>query len=161
MKIIQFRHTKYINYQSKNAWAKGVFSSTFEEYNMQVQLYQQEGNSTFKELLKENPKTIQLNYKMNMAIKPYIEMMNGILLDIADISGKRFMNFNTFDVKIINSQRNVSEKHFIEVNFFSIPYIWLETIGEQLVIKPLHSEENNVFVVKLHSGLTITSLEEK
>lgn len=161
MKIVRFRHTKYIDSQTKNAWDRGVFNVSFREYNMQVQLYQQKGNSTFKELLKENPKAEQLNYKMHMAVQPYIEMMNGQLLDVVEITGKRCMTFESFDIKIINSQRNNPEKHLIEINFLSTPYIWMETLGNQLIIQPLNTKNHNVYVVKLNTNLTIQSMKEK
>lgn len=157
MKIIQFKHTKYINNKSQGSWDKGFFDVTFKEYNMQVQFYDKEGKSTYKELLKQDSNVIQLNYKMNTILQPYVNMMNGVLIDVTDIAGKRFMKFNYFDVKIIDSQRNIAEKHLIEINYLSEPYAWLETIGNQLVIKNLEAQNNEVFVVKLSPTLTLHS----
>lgn len=159
MKIIRFKHTKYIHYQSKSTWDKGFFDVTFKEYNMQVQFYDKEGKSTYKELLKQDSNVIQLNYKMNTILQPYINMLNGVLIDVTDIAGKRFMKFNCFDVKIIDSQRNIAEKHLIEINYLSEPYAWLETIGNQLVIKNLKASNNEIFVVKLSRTLTLHSFQ--
>ncbi|PZP47157.1 MAG: hypothetical protein DI598_11285 [Pseudopedobacter saltans] len=151
MKTIRFRYRKIIDASAKDTWDKMVWEDSFMEFKMQFQLFDQEGKySSFGTLLRENSKAEQLHFLVGGSVMGYIEQLNGMMPDIVDNAGLRFMPIQECRFEIINSDRRNIERHQVAFNFYSSNMIWHETIGEKLLISSL-SPDNEIYKTHLLS----------
>lgn len=164
-KIITLCYRKIIDDSNLNHWDKFVHEDSFLEFKLQSQLYNQEEKySTFAELLMHVPGAEKLHFLVSAAITGYLRQLNGIIPDILDNLGRRFLSFENFKFEIINSDFNNIEKHKVAINFFSKPLVWHNSIDNHLLISQfteVASEETftNLFqiqpFVSIHSIKTI------
>ncbi|MNK86155.1 hypothetical protein D3C87_1060580 [compost metagenome] len=137
-----------------NPWSKFVHEDSFAEFKMQSQFYNQEQQFTsFAEILLHVPDAEKLHFLVSAAITGYLPQLNGIIPDVLDNLGRRFLTFEHFKFEIINSDINHLDKHKIAINFFSKPLIWHDTIGDQLLVsqyKETTEEEvfTNIFTIQ-------------
>ncbi|TCD19857.1 hypothetical protein EZ456_20330 [Pedobacter psychrodurus] len=153
-KVITLCYRKVIDTTNANAWDKFVHEDSFAEFKMQAQFYNEEQRfTTFAEMLLHVPEAEKLHFLVSAAITGYLRQLNGIIPDILDNLGRRFLTFENFKFEIINSDINDIEKHKIAINFFSKPLIWHDTISNQLLVsqfKETNEEEafTNLFQIQ-------------
>jgi hypothetical protein len=141
-KVIILCYRKIIDISNTNPWDQYVHEDSFTEFKMQAQLYNQEQKyNTFAEMLLNVPNADKLHFLVSGAIMGYIQQLKGIIPDVLDNLGRRFLTFENFRFELINSDINKIEKHKIGINFFSKPQIWHDTIDNQLLISQLKTEE--------------------
>ena len=170
-KIITLCYRKIIDATSTNPWDQYVFEDSFAEFKMQQQFYNQEGKyQSFAEIRLNSTGYEQLHFLVSAAITGYIRQLNGVIPDVLDNLGRRFLTFENFKFELINSDIQNIAKHKIAVNFFSAPLLWHDTIGEQLLVSQLQDTEasetfTNLFELKpfvsIHSIKTFNSCQNR
>ena len=165
-RIISLCYRKIIDSSSQKAWDQLVFESSYKEFLLQSQFYNQEKKYySFAELLINVPASEKLHFLVNAAVVPYIQQLNGRLPDILNTSGKHFLSFQNFRFEIINSAINNKAVHQVAIDFISEPMEWHDTIGDILVLSFTNAEqrEEGIFTetLKLQPFLSIYSLKDE
>jgi len=151
-KVITLCYRKIIDATNSSAWDKFVHEESFAEFKMQAQYYNQEQQfTTFAEMLLYVPEAEKLHFLVSAAITGYLRQLNGIIPDVLDNLGRRFLTFENFKFELINSDINNLEKHKVAINFFSKPLIWHDTIDSLLLISQFkESNEDEIFTNLFH-----------
>src|SRR5687768_2918956 len=165
-KIIRLYYRKVIDASSQKTWDKYVFDSTYTEFLMQSQYYNQEKKySSFGELIQNVPGAEKLHFLVSAAIVGYLKQLDGVVPDILNNLGKHFLKFTGYRFEIINSDIKNKTGHQVAINFFSEPLTWHDTVGGYLLVSPLNGEENEdgilTDLLQLQSFLSIYSLKEE
>lgn len=165
MKRIQFSYRKIIDVQSHTPWEQYVFDDTYDEFLMQVQLYDPAGKyQTFSKLLAAIPKAEKLHFLVSPAVTGYINQLGNKIPDIKNTSGKTFLPFHSYRFEIIDSHIKDKKGHRVAICFYSDPLLWLDTIGDSLLISLNAEGTNNSGVihtdlVKLQPFMSIHSIQ--
>lgn len=165
MKRIQFSYRKIIDAQSYSLWEQYVFEDTYSEFLMQVQLYDPAGKyQTFSKLLAENPKAERLHFLVSPAVTGYINQLSNKIPDIKNTSGKSFLPFHSYRFEIIDSHIKNKKEHRVAICFYSDPLLWLDTVGDSLLISLNTQETDNTGIiqtdlVKLQPFMSIHSIQ--
>lgn len=165
-KIIRFCYRKVIDVSSTRQWDKYVFESTYAEFLMQSQFYNQEKKYTaFSELMQNVPAAEKLHFLVSAAITGYLQQLNGIIPDILSNLGKHFLSFSNYRFEIIESDVKNKNTHRVAINFFSDPVIWHDTVDNYLLVSWLAAEAGGDGVltelIQLQPFLSIYSFKEE
>jgi hypothetical protein len=146
-KVITLCYRKIIDATNVSPWDKFIHEDSFAEFKMQAQFYNQEQRfTTFAEMLVNTPEAEKLHFLVSAAVTGYLRQLNGIIPDILDNLGRRFLTFENFKFEIINSDINEPEKHKVAINFFSKPLVWHHTIVNLLLVSQFkETDEDEVF----------------
>jgi hypothetical protein len=163
-KIIRLCYRKVIDASSQKAWDKYVFESSYTEFKMQAQLYnQQKKYNSFGELLQHAPGADKLHFLVSGAVVGYLQQLDGTIPDILNSLGKHFLKFTNYRFEIINSDIQNKASHQVAINFFSEPLVWHDTINNHLLVSPVNAKatEDGVLtdMLELPSFLSIYSLK--
>ncbi|MBL7739699.1 MAG: hypothetical protein JNK14_10795 [Chitinophagaceae bacterium] len=163
-KIIRLCYRKVIDASSQKVWDKYVFDSTYKEFLMQAQFYNQEKKfSTFAEILHHVPGAEKLHFLVSTAVTGYLQQLRGIVPDILNNLGKHFLPFENYRFEIINSDIKNKASHQVAINFFSKPLQWHDTINGFLLVSPVNGEKTDdgqmTELVQLPPFLSIYSLK--
>lgn len=132
---IRLIYRKVINAASQDAWDQLVFEDTYREFLMQAQAFNADKKyATFGELISYVPGAERLHFLVSPSVIGYLRQLNGIVPNIINNIGKRFLPFKNYRFEIINSDLNDKAKHQIGINFISEPLVWHTTIGDQLLV---------------------------
>ena len=128
---VRFAYRIVINQHSSTAWEKYLWESTYQEFLMQAQLFNDKTQPalTFKELLSKNEKAEQLHFLVSMAAHPYILQWKSKIYHLADTLGNNFMPFNYCQLDIIDSNIKDIKAHEIGLTFYT-PVLSLIDIWE-------------------------------
>jgi len=164
-KVIILCYRKIIDSTTTNPWDNFIYEDSFAEFKMQSQFYNQEEQyNTFAELILNVPGSEKLHFLVSAAITGYLRQLNGIIPDILDNLGRRFLAFENFKFEIINSDINNIEKHKVAINFFSKPLVWHDTVDNHLLVSQFtETAQDEVFTnlfqiqpfVSIHSIKTL------
>ena len=165
-RVIHFCYRKVIDASSKKTWDKYVFESTYTEFLMQAQFYNQEKKyTTFSELQVNVPNADKLHFLVSAAIVGYLQQLGERIPDILNNLGKHFLSFKNYRFEIINSDIKSKTSHQVAINFFSEPMIWHDTIDSYLLVSPLAGEKSDdgilTHLVQLQPFLSIYSIKEE
>jgi hypothetical protein len=163
-KIIRLCYRKVIDAASQKPWDKLVFESTYKEFLMQSQFYNQEKkHTTFAALLQHAPGAEKLHFLVSTAIVGYLQQLKGIVPDILNNVGKHFLRFENYRFELINSDIKNKAAHQVAINFFSEPLTWHDTVSNYLLVSQSSEEKTNDGVltemVQLQPFLSIYSLK--
>ncbi|HKZ67537.1 MAG TPA: hypothetical protein VJ111_14325 [Chitinophagaceae bacterium] len=165
-RVIHFCYRKVIDASSKKPWDKYVFESTYTEFLMQAQFYNQEKKyTTFGGLQLNVPNAEKLHFLVSAAIVGYLQQLEERIPDILNNLGKHFLNFKNYRFQIINSDIKNKASHQVAINFYSEPMIWHDTIGGYLLVSSLAEEKGDegilTHLVELQPFLSIYSIKEE
>lgn len=156
-------YRKIIDASATRPWDKLVLDDSYRELRMQAQYFNQEKKyRTFGELLHYVPGADRLHGLASGAIIGYLQQLGGVVPDILDNLGRRFLRFDKFQFELINSDLLDPSKHQVAVSFFSEPLRWHDTVGPYLIasaeaagdaLAPVHT-------FQLQPYLAIHSLQE-
>jgi hypothetical protein len=135
---IRLAYRIVIDNSSSFTWDKYVWEDTFKEYLMQNQQFNSKENpkNTFRELLSENEKAVQLHYLVGIAANGYIEQLKGNFHRVTDVLGNNYLPFVNYQLDIINTDISDMEKHKIGITFYSPVLALIDIIeGNYLVSK--------------------------
>jgi hypothetical protein len=129
--------------RSTNDWEKMVWEDSFTEFKMQFQRFNQEQKFfSFGALLSKDAQAAQLHFLVGGSVLGYLKQLNGIIPDVVDNLGQRFMAVADCTFEIINSDVRDISKHEVAFNFYSAPFLWHDTIGGFLLISSVGKEKN-------------------
>ena len=165
-KIIRFCYRKIIDASAQQVWDKYVFESSYAEFMLQSQFYNQEKKYTsFGELISNVKGAEKLHFLVSAAVTGYLQQLDYKIPDILNNLGKLFLVFKNYQFEIINSDIKTKSRHQVAINFFSEPLIWHDTIENYLLVSPVNGEKNNDGVltnlVQSQPFLSIYSLKEE
>lgn len=165
-KIIRLCYRKVIDTSSQKDWDKLVFESTYKEFLMQAQFYNQEKKyNSFAEIILNVPAAEKLHFLVSASIVGYLQQLKGKMPGILNTLGKHFLEFKNYRFEIINSDIKNKNNHKVAINFFSEPLIWLDKIGDRLLLSQLNGQKNEdgilTDMVQLQPFLSIYSLKEE
>jgi hypothetical protein len=164
--IIRFCYRKIIDASSQQQWDKYVFESTWAEFLMQSQFYNQEKKySRFSEMLIHIPAAEKLHFLVSSGMTGYLQQLAGKVPDILNNLGKQFLHFKNYRFEIIESDIKDKTIHRVAINFFSEPLLWHDTIDNFLLLSDPAAEKNEdgtiTDLVQLQPFLSIYSLKEE
>ena len=137
MRHITLCYRKIIDTSATRPWDQLVLNDSYRELRMQAQYFNQAKKyRTFGELLHYVPSADRLHGLASGAIVGYLQQLGGVVPDVLDNLGRRFLRFDRFQFEIINSDLLDPSKHQVAVNFFSEPLRWLATAGPYLIAAP-------------------------
>lgn len=140
-KVITLCYRKIIDSTATNPWDKFIYEDSFTELKMQSQFYNQEGKySTFAEIILNVTGSEKLHFLVSASIMGYLQQLNGIIPDVLDNLGRRFLTFENFKFEIINSDFNQIDKHKVAINFFSRPLLWHDSIDQYLLVSAFNEK---------------------
>jgi hypothetical protein len=165
-KIIRLCYRKIINTSSLKAWDKNVFESSYAEFLMQAQFYDQEKKyTTFANLLINTPSSDKLHFLVSAAITGYLQQLEGRVPDILNTLEMQFLEFRNYRFEILNSDIKNKATHEVAISFFSEQLVWHDTIDNCLLVSTLHAEKNEegflTHLVQLKPFLSIYSIKEE
>lgn len=128
---VRFACRIVINQFSQTPWEKYIWDSTYQEFLMQSQLFNDSKMpiKTFKKLLSKNEKAQQLHFLVSTAAHPYVLQWKGVIYHLADNLGNNFMPFSNYQMDIIDSNIEDKKAHEIGLTFFT-PLLSLIDIWE-------------------------------
>lgn len=133
--IIILQYRKIIDFQATKQWDKLVFEDSFTEFKLQAQNYTIGTTFTsYASLLANVPDTQRISGLVAPSVTGYVQQLNNIVPDILNNIGRRFLKFNRFQFELINSDIHDQSKHQIGINFYSEPLLWLDTIGDFMLV---------------------------
>jgi hypothetical protein len=143
MRRVILCYRKLIDAQSARPWDQLVFADSYRELRLQAQLFNPEGrHRTFGELLHHVPAAERLHGLVSGAVLGYLRQLNGLVPDLADNLGRRFLRFENFRFEIINSDLQDQSQHRVAINFFTDPLYWHEpALGPFLLLSPALPDE--------------------
>jgi hypothetical protein len=134
MRRITLCYRKIIDASATRPWDKLVLDDSYRELRMQAQYFNQERKyRTFGELLHYVPGAERLHGLASGAIIGYLQQLGGVVPDVLDNLGRRFLKFDQFQFEVINSDLLDPSRHQVAVNFFSQPLLWHDTVGPYLI----------------------------
>lgn len=160
---VRFAFRIVINQHSRTDWEKYIWESTYQEFLMQSQLFNEKAAPlfTFKEILSKNEKAEQLHFLVSMAAHPYILQWKGKIYHLGDNLGNNFMPFSQYKMDIIDSNIKDKNAHEIGITFFT-PLMSLIDIWEGYYLISLDenldtlSEGVQTLMFKLQARLSVT-----
>ena len=160
--LIKLAYRQIIDIHSTGDFEKKVFNDTWEEFNMQAQVYDQGGTlKTFQQLVAHNPKANSLHYKVGFAIGLYVKELNTIIPEFRDSLDRITIPFETYRFEIIQSDITNKAEHKVAVLFITDTLTLLGNIGDYLLLShgdQLHTiqqEGTDTFLLQLKPGLSI------
>lgn len=123
-------------------WDKYVFESSYTEFLLQSQFYNQEKKySSFSELLQHVPKAEKLHFLVSAAVTGYVQQLNARVPDILDNLGRQCLRFTDYRFEIIHSDTKNKANHQVALNFYSEALVWYQTIDKYLLVSPVQGEQ--------------------
>lgn len=118
---IKLAYRVIIDSSSTIIWDKYVFEDTFKEYLMQSQQFNLAENpkNTFRELLSENEKAVQLHFLVGIAADGYVKQLKGNFYRVSDMLGNQYFPFINYQLDIVNTDITDQLKHKIGITFYS------------------------------------------
>jgi len=124
------------------------------EFKIQAQNFSAGTSITsYAELLRQVPNAQQLPDRVVPAVTGYIQQLGGIIPDILNTLGRRFLRFNNFQFEIINSDISDRDKHVIAINFFSDPLLWIDTVDNCLLVSAYQEKTDTAEGVEMLTDL--------
>ena len=163
MRRITLCYRKIIDASATRPWDKLVLNDSYRELRMQAQYFNQEKNyRTFGELVHYVPGADRLHGLVSGSIVGYLQQLGGLVPDVLDNLGRRFLTFDKFQFELINSDLLDPSKHQVAVNFFSEPLRWHDTVGAYLIASTEAPSEAaaSVHTFQLQPYLAIHSLQD-
>lgn len=130
-------YRKIIDASATRPWDKLVLDDSYREFRLQAQYFNQHKQyRTFGELLHYVPGAERLHGLVSGAITGYLRQLGGLVPDVLDNLGRRFLPFDAFQFELINSDLFDPSKHQVAINFFTQPLVWHATVGSYLIAAP-------------------------
>ncbi len=163
MRHITLCYRKIMDAGATRPWDKLVLDDSYREFRMQAQYFNQEKKyRTFGEILHYVPGADRLHGLVSGAIVGYLQQLGGVVPDVLDNLGRRFLKFDKFQFELINSDLLDPSKHQVAINFFTEPLVWHDTVGAFLLVSPLTAspvEAVPVYTFYLQPYLAIHTLQ--
>jgi hypothetical protein len=135
--IITVCYRKIIGPDTPGAWEQLVHADTWMEFCMQAQYFSQDGKwRSASELRSAVPGAAQLDFLVSAAARNYILQLRNTVPDVLNMLAKPFLQFSNYSFEIIASHLDDKSRHRIAITFYSDPLLWLDTLGDVLLVAP-------------------------
>ena len=136
-RIITLCYRKIIRPNAALPWDKMLHEDSYMEFKMQAQNFSVGTPYTsYAELLRHFPNAQKLAGMVAPSVSGYVQQLGGIVPEILNTLGRRFLKICSFQFEIINSDINERDKHVVAINFFSEPLLWHDTVDNYLLVSP-------------------------
>lgn len=167
MAFIKLSYRQVIDKNSSTAFAQDVFNDTYNEFMMQVQVYNPDNRfNTLAEVIAANPKANSLHYKVGFSIGLYIRALNNQVPGLQDTLGQVNLPFESSSFQILNSHIGDSSQHKVAITYTTGPLTLLGNYGQYVLLahgelsKDELAEGVETFMLKLQDGLSIANYRE-
>lgn len=159
--IIQIGNPRSISQASTDAWDKAVWASTHFEYKLQVQNYPEyKQNSLYTELVKLQPKASRLSYMVSAGAINYLKNLGGKMPGVLNNLGQPALSFKQYRFELVESHLTDASLHSVQLYLLSEPLVWIDTIGDQLLIAPETATGEYIpQLIRLGNSLSIDSFK--
>ena len=161
---IRLAYRLVIDSSSTFVWDKYVFEDSFQEYLLKHQEFNSKENpkNTFRELLAENEKAVQLHYLVGISANNYVEQLKGNLYRITDVLGNNYFPFTNYRFDIINTDCTDISKHKIGITFYSPLLTYLGMVDNHFLLSKNTDDasEFETFMLATQPHLSICQLKE-
>ncbi|MES2276680.1 MAG: hypothetical protein V4592_11710 [Bacteroidota bacterium] len=141
-RVITLCYRKIIRPNSVLPWDKLVHEDSYMEFKMQAQNFSTGTTYTsYAELTRYIPDAQKLSAMVTPSVSGYVQQLGGIIPDMLNILGRRFLKIKSYQFEIINSDINERDKHVVAIIFFSEPMLWHDTVDNYLLVSPYHAEQ--------------------
>ncbi|QKG56153.1 hypothetical protein GKZ68_05540 [Hymenobacter sp. BRD128] len=156
-------YRKIIDASATRPWDKLVLDDSYRELRLQAQYFNQEKKyRTFGELVHYVPGADRLHGLVSGAIVGYLQQLGGVVPDVLDNLGRRFLRFGKFQFELINSDLLDPSKHQVAINFFTEALLWHDTVGPYLLasLEAAGDAPAPVHTFRLQPYLAIHAIQE-
>jgi hypothetical protein len=161
--LVKLAYRQVINADSKGSFERNVLNTSYEEFFMKSQAYNQEQKfKTFREMVANDVKANSLHYKSGFAIVTLIQQLNNKIPELRDALDKS-LSFEGYMFEIIDSDITNAAAHKVAITYTTGTFTCFGTIGECLILAEgdkLHNAATTpaeTLTLKMQSGLSITS----
>ena len=163
--FIQLTYRQIIDASAQTDFEKNVLHFSFEEYKMKSQAYNADGSiKTFTALKTKDGRANSLHYKAGFVIGGIVEQLQNKIPFLQDALGKA-IEFDTHQFEVIESDTTNIHMHKVAIHYTTKRFIWLQTIGESLLLSQEYDGEDvaikrvETFMLKMQEGLSITNYQ--
>jgi hypothetical protein len=164
-RMVRICYRKIIDSAATKPWEKLVWQDSYTEFNMQAQRYNNAGAiAGFSDMLHSNPQAAQLHFLVSSAVTGYIQQLHQVIPDIQNTLGKQFLPLDNFRFELIQSNTGQPSKHVVAINFFSAPILWIDTIGNTLLLSANQYNEAGemlTHLLQLQPFVSICSIQQQ
>ncbi len=154
-------YRKIIDAATKGQWEQLVWQAAYDEYLLQVQYFDNEGrHHRYADLLQAVPAAEKLPFLVSGAIYGYLQQLHGKIPDIVNNIGKYFMQFSQYEFEILRADRDKPASFRIAISFYSDALVWLDTIGDYLLLKNRKDKTGSTHLFALRPYVNIHMLNE-
>ncbi|MBN8876448.1 MAG: hypothetical protein J0I32_02815 [Sphingobacteriales bacterium] len=161
--LIKLAFRQEIDVTATGSFEKDVFNDSYQEFLMQAQAYNPNGQfHTLQELIANNPKANSLHYKVGFSVGLYIAGLNGVIPGIKEwVPGQVQPGFETHQFEIIRSHLSDHLQHGVAITYFTGVLSLLGSFGDQLLLATgdmthlAASEWADSFMLKINPMITI------
>ncbi|MCJ8211988.1 hypothetical protein MUY27_19880 [Mucilaginibacter sp. RS28] len=156
--IIELHYRKVITINTSGAWEKLVFEDSFTEFKLQAQNFTVgTAYTSYAQLQRHVPQAAQLSARVTPAVNGYVKQLDGLIPDVLNNIGKRFLRFDQYQFELINSDITDKAKHQVAVNFYSRRLRWYKTIANLLLVSEMDEDagakQTNLFALPLYVNI--------
>ena len=150
-----------INVNSTNKWDKCVFESTFLEYKIQHQIWNDAKKpvKAYWELLQINTNAQKIPFMLNAAVFNYVSLLNGEIRSLPDVLGNTFFPIDSFNTDIISAHVEDVFQFKIGITFYT-PELKLIDIIDNKYLLSKDTDENtdglDTFMFAFHPQVAIS-----
>lgn len=154
-------YRKLIDSSSKGRWEQLVFDAAYREYLMQVQYFDKDEKfDRYSDLRLAEKGAEKLPFLVSGALDGYLQQLDAKVPDVVNNIGKYFLRFSQYQFEIIEANRSKQSTFRIAVSFFTDPLLWLDTIGNYLLLQQVGEQENLTHLFALRPYVNIHSVKE-
>ena len=163
--LVKLAYRQVINADSKGSFERNVLNTSYEEFFMKSQAYNQEQKfKTFKEIVANDAKANSLHYKSGFAIGTLIQQLNNKIPELRDALDKS-LSFEGYMFEIIDSDITNAAAHKVAIIYTTGTFTCFGTIGDYLLLaegdklNQPESEPIETVTLKMQNGLSIFSYQ--
>jgi len=160
--LIKIIYRQVIDASFEDTFSKNIFNTTYDEFLLKSQAYNQEGKfKTFIELKANDGRANSLHYKTGFVIGNFIEKLNKEIPGLKT-SLEQSVLFDTYKFELIESDIKNKSPHKVAVNYISGIITLLDNVGDNLLLAygdnltDKTKEPIETFLLKMQRGLSIT-----
>ncbi len=130
--VISFR--QILDASMQDWFAKGIINSSYEEFLLKSQAYNQEKKfTTFREMVIADGRANSLHYKCGFPVMPYVDLLKNEIPGLKDNTDQP-IKFKLHQLHIIDSDITNKVLHKVSVTYYSDTISLLSSFGEFLLL---------------------------
>jgi len=159
---IKIVYRQVIDESCQSTFERAIFQSSYDEFLLKSQAYNQEGKfKTFSKIKANDGRANSLHYKLSFSVGHFIAQLNNKIPVIKDNRDNKIA-FEVANFELIESHIEDISLHKVAVNYETSLLSLIEIMGEYLLLTADLPEHGPIdtFVLRMHPDLSIISYEE-